>query len=83
MSRPVDIRELEDYFVILEDDNGERKQWEFQDVRVFPVANVWTVVEGDDGDLYAEPGFRVVNRIYYLVTREQWTEDDAEHIWLA
>ncbi len=41
--------------------------------------NVWTIVEGDDDTMYYSNGMRVVNRIGYLITREEWeVETDVE-----
>ena len=31
--------------------------------------SVWTLIDGDDGDLYVLSGFHVVNRIGYLLSR--------------
>jgi hypothetical protein len=42
--------------------------WGWDDARVLPVERVWTVVDGDDGGLWAMPGFHVVNCVGYLVT---------------
>ena len=65
--------------------------FEFEDVRYQPLNSVWTVVEtGDDrdGSWYAEPGFHVVNKIGYVMTRNPWSDltrdavyflDDLEH----
>lgn len=41
--------------------------------------NVWTIVEGDDDTMYVSNGMRLVNRIGYLITREEWEgETDVE-----
>ena len=37
-------------------------------VKSLPVTNVWTVVDGDDGDQWILTGVHSVNRICYLVT---------------
>lgn len=37
---------------------------------------VWTITD-EDGRLYANPGYRFVNRLMYLVCAKPWTEDDA------
>jgi hypothetical protein len=34
--------------------------------------NVWTIVEGDDDTLFYCNGMRFVNRIGFLITREEW-----------
>lgn len=36
---------------------------------------VWTIVDCD-GTLYVTPGFRIVNRIDYVVCERPWTDDD-------
>jgi hypothetical protein len=41
--------------------------------------NVWTLVEGDDDTMYISNGFRLVNRLGYFITREEWEgETDVE-----
>lgn len=46
-------------------------------VKGVPNNNVWTLVEVD-GVLYIIPGFNIVNRLNYLVTKEQWTDSNLE-----
>lgn len=43
---------------------------EFDYVKRFDPARVWTVVDGDDGDIYIVNGLHHVNRIGYLLSRE-------------
>lgn len=41
--------------------------------------NVWTLIEGDDDTWYISNGMRLVNRIGYFITREEWEgETDVE-----
>lgn len=40
-----------------------------------PTERVWTVVDGEHGAIYACAGYRVVNRVAYMVTEEPWTSD--------
>ena len=42
--------------------------------------NVWTLLEGDDEDkLYISNGFRIVNRMGFFITEEEWEgETDVE-----
>lgn len=50
--------------------------------RKFPVSYVWTIVEGDDTDnLYAIPGYRIVNRVGYIVTEKPWRHENLEAVW--
>lgn len=43
---------------------------------------LWTIVDGDDGGLYAVSGWQYVNRVGYLITEESWTEE-TEAVWYA
>ena len=37
-------------------------------VRQQDLAKVWTLIDGDDGDLYVVSGFHFVNRLGYLIS---------------
>jgi hypothetical protein len=66
--------------------------FQFDGVRDQSPNHVWTVVDtGDDadGNWYAQPGFHVVNKLGYVMTRRPWSEttpdaiyflDDFEHV---
>ena len=41
---------------------------DFELVKSLPVTNVWTVVDGDDGDQWILTGIHTVNRVCYLVS---------------
>ena len=41
-------------------------EWEI--VNATAPERVWTMVDGDDGELYVLHGFHWVNRIYYMLT---------------
>lgn len=43
---------------------------------------LWTIVDGDDGGLYAVSGWHYVNRVGYLITEESWVED-TEAVWCS
>ena len=51
--------------------------WEFDQIKSRPTERVWSVVEVD-GDLYAIPGWHVVNVIGYCLTRRPWEHDHIE-----
>lgn len=36
--------------------------------------HVWTILE-DDGKLYYSSGYHFINRMGYLVTKEEWNDD--------
>lgn len=40
-----------------------------------PVANVWTVIEGDDGKEYISPGYHIVNYVARVVTKIPWANE--------
>ena len=41
---------------------------------------VWTVVGSDSSDdVYVIAGFHLVNRIYYLITNEEWQDADEQY----
>lgn len=42
---------------------------------------VWTIVEGDDSNLYITAGFHYVNRLNYLISIEPWKEESEVYIW--
>jgi hypothetical protein len=80
--------ELEDKFTVIDNPNGEEGDvvFEFDETLAYPVNRVWTVVEGDNSDiLWAQTGYHVVNRVYYLVTEEEWGEEDRpiDYYWVT
>ena len=43
---------------------------------------VWTVIESDtDENLYIVAGLHHVNRVYYVVSKEEWTHEFEEYMW--
>ena len=51
------------------------------EVRTAAGHNVWTIVDGDDGNLWALPGLHVVNRVGYVITEKPWATGDEEAQW--
>ena len=43
---------------------------EFEFVRRYDSRKVWTIVDGDDGDMYVVSGLHYVNRVGYLLSRD-------------
>ena len=43
---------------------------EFDFVRRYDPKKVWTLVDGDDGDMYVISGLHFVNRVGYLLSRD-------------
>lgn len=59
-------------------DPTEGNHWEHADAVKMPTNQVWTIVEGDEGrDWWALTGFHIVNKLFYVVTQEPWTDDDT------
>lgn len=55
---------------------------EFAFVRRFDPHRVWTLIDGDDGDLYLVSGLHFVNRIGYLLTQEAVPPDTLVEVHL-
>lgn len=62
-----------------DDENALRDN--LHDVAQYPREQVWTVVEGDSGDLYAQAGIHVVNRIGYVATEKAWVTGEEEAVY--
>lgn len=44
--------------------------------------HIWAIVEsGDDGSLYASPGYHAVNTIGFVVTEKPWQSEVVDAIW--
>lgn len=54
---------------------------ELEAVRDADTHHVWTVVDGENGVMYALAGFHIVNQVGYVVTREPWTDPDTVAVW--
>ena len=51
-------------------------------VRDQPGDIIWSLVQGDDGDLYVVSGYHLVNRLGYFVTDRPLAENEAVEIAL-
>lgn len=43
--------------------------------------HLWTIVEGDNGNLYVTAGWAYVNRLEYLITKEPWSDSNEAWLW--
>lgn len=71
--------EIDKKFTLLQNpfDPTEGTHFQHYEALKFPRKRVWTVVEGDNGkDWYAITGYHIVNNLFYLVSTEEWTEED-------
>ena len=51
-------------------------------VQEFPLNYVWTVVDSRNNcDWYAMPGYHIVNRTGYIVTRKPWDDPTLDAIY--
>lgn len=75
---PISEEQFEKYGPYLRADGN---YFEHEDVVNKPINHVWTVVEGDDGGLYASPGFHIVNKIGYLLTKKPWKSASRDATW--
>ncbi len=70
-----------DWGVIQKSDGG---MFDFDDVKDQPVERVWTIVDTgvyEDQNWYAMPGFHIVNKLGYIMTRREWTSDTPDAIY--
>jgi len=82
MSEHESVPDLEDRYTVRQNPNPDMDQmFEYEEVKDLPVNQVWTVVEGDDEKLYASAGFHIVNKLYYVVTEEPWTDEQEYYEW--
>jgi hypothetical protein len=75
-------RDFEDVWGVYVKSSGDL--FEFADVQGEPPRHVWTVVDsGDDsdGNWYAQPGFHVVNKLGYVMTRRPWSDSTPDAIY--
>jgi hypothetical protein len=72
-----DAPDLSDKFTIRNNPDPQMdQQFQYDEVLKLPPHQVWTVVEGDSGRLWALTGVHFVNRLHFAVTEEPWTEED-------
>jgi hypothetical protein len=72
--------DIESKFTLLQNpvDPTEGNHFQHQETGAYPLNRVWTVVEGDNGkDWYALTGYHVVNKLFYLVSEQEWTDADT------
>ena len=60
------------------DDKFETYGAELEFVRAQDPRNIWTLVDGDDGNLYIVSGYHLVNRINYFVTEVPYEGDGMD-----
>lgn len=64
-------------------DNNFGELYEFDQIKSADPYMIWTIVEGDGSteNLYAVPGFSVVNKIGYILTEKPWTDATEQKIY--
>jgi hypothetical protein len=84
-------KELEDWeekYELLPNPNSDNAMWEdpkfetygedLDFVRAQDDRHIWTLVEGDDGNLYITNGYHLVNRINYFITKKPFEGEFLE-----
>lgn len=74
VKRTGDELEIDDLYTLVDKDGSSTH--EYPDVKDMDFRHVWSVIEGDQGDLVCMPGFHVVNKIHYVVSEEPSFSDD-------
>lgn len=54
---------------------------EFEDVQGHDQHHVWTITIDGGDNLYASPGFHIVNRLGYITTERPWSDDTPDAEW--
>ena len=59
--------------------------FQYEDVKDQPLNQVWTIIESgadEDRTWYASPGFHIVNKLGYVMTKKAWENDAHDAIFL-
>lgn len=43
---------------------------------------IWTVIEGNSGKWYIVPGWHIVNREFYIITKNPWEEGQKDYLYI-
>lgn len=54
--------------------------WEENEIRNVPAKRLWTEVEAGN-KIFIVPGYHRVNRLGYIVTKEEWNDKDLNDEW--
>lgn len=54
---------------------------EYDDVKNQPLTQVWTIVDTDENNWYACPGFHIVNKLGYVTTIKHWDDDTTDAVY--
>jgi hypothetical protein len=49
-------------------------------VKAQPNKRIWTIVDTDGDDLLILAGYHFVNRLGYLITNEEWSDENEEYL---
>lgn len=74
--------ELWDGWGVTQKPNGEL--FDYEDVEHQPIEHVWTIIDTgcyENENWYASPGFHIVNRLGYILTRRAWTIGTRDAIY--
>ena len=78
---------LEDKYTLVDNPNNPGMDTQFETfgadlefIKSQDPKNVFTAVTDDEGHVIFVPGVSFVNRLYYVVTKEQWKEETEIYI---
>jgi len=54
---------------------------ELQIVKKSNPKTVWTIIDGEGERMYIIAGMHWVNRINYVITEEEWQDENEEYVW--
>lgn len=74
-----------DVYRPLPDPGGNDHIWDYKPTLNYPLNQVWTLIEGEDNyrNLYACPGYHIVNVIGYCVTEKPWTDPTRDAMYFS
>lgn len=71
------------YEPYMHEKSGTLKRYKEAEIKdIAPSPHLWTMVHSyETGNMYILPGFHIVNREFYVVTRHPWTDPEIEVLW--
>ncbi|WEN14375.1 hypothetical protein PY254_14200 [Rhodanobacter sp. AS-Z3] len=63
---------------------ADGEMFDYEEVKDHSIEHVWTIVDTgtyEDENWYAMPGFHVVNKLGYIMTKRAWTADTPDAIY--
>lgn len=55
--------------------------WDYLPGLEVAAENVWTTIEGDDGEIHVQAGVQMTNEFGYAVTLNPWVTGEEQAVW--